>query len=200
MPRQDADNYHCDHNSRHDEYSRKRLFHLRENDPECDVQQHDLDREPHLIVDQEYTEETADDRSEPEVRADPDIAQQCFGEIDVIADEERYEYGEDPSSHKALDIVVIRHPSLDESESRTEEEESDGEYSVVVEEFERSGVDTCISEDDNGLVEHDKDCQESPELLGGYPVKERCLIRRPAGYSCEQERSEKDDADYKCSR
>ena len=76
----------------------------------------------------------ADDLSESEMLADYDVVYQCVGQVDVIADEERNEDRKDPSSHESFDIVLVGHPTLDETESGTEEEERDRKDAVIVEE------------------------------------------------------------------
>jgi len=200
VPREDSDDHHYDDNARHDEYARKRLSDLRENYPEYNVQKHDLDCEPHLVVYKEYAEETAYDRSESEVRADPDIAKKRISQVDVITDEEGHKHSEYPSSHEAFDVVIIRHPTLDESEAGTEEEESDREDTVVVEEYQSAYVKAGVFKNDHSLVEHDKDCKESLEFLGRYTVEESCFILGSSRYSDEQQRSEKSYADNEYNR
>ena len=64
MPCEEADDDHDEDDARHYEDSRERLLYLRENDPEYDVQKHDLDREPHLVVYEEDAEEAADYRAD----------------------------------------------------------------------------------------------------------------------------------------
>ena len=112
-----ADRHHYKDHNGHDDYACKRLFDLRENDPEDHIQYHDLDSKPHLVVDQENAEEAAYDFSESEVPADDDIVYQCIGQIDVIADEERNEDREDPSLHEAFYIVLVSHPALQKTEA-----------------------------------------------------------------------------------
>ena len=155
-----------------------------------DVQYHDLNRKPHLIVYQEYSEEAADDFAESEMHSGSDVVQQCIGQIDVIADEERNEHREDPSSHESLDVVLIGHPSLDKTKSRTEEEESDRKDAVIVEEHHVSGIFTGCIQCYDGLVEDDEDSQGALDLLARYTVEECRFICRPSRRSCEKDRAE----------
>ena len=160
-----ADDHHYDNSAGHNENTGKRLLYLGKYYPEYDVQKHNLDSEPHLIVYEENAEETANNSAESEVCSNPDIAQKCRCQIDIIADKERYQYSKYSSSHKAFDVVLICHPSLYESESGTEEEESYREYSVIVEVHELAYINTCEPENNNSLVKHYKHCQEALELF-----------------------------------
>ena len=200
MPGEETDSHHGKDHAGHDEYACKRPFYLGENKPEGYVQYHDLNRKPHLIVYQEYSEEAADYFAESEMHAGSDVVQQCIGQIDVIADEERNEDREDPSSHEALDIVLISHPSLYETESGTEEEKRDREDAVIVEEPHVSGIITACIQCNDGLVEDDEDSQGALDLFAGYTIEERLFIRRPARRSDKQDRAEDGYANVKGCR
>ena len=187
MPGEEPDRHHDKDHKGHDEYAGKRLFHPRENNPEGHVQYHDLNGKPHLVVYQKDAEEAADDFSESEVIAADDVVYQRIGQVDVIADEERYEDREDPSSHESFDIVFVGHEALDETETGTEEEERDRKDAVKVEERKISRVFMVCFQCDNGLVEHDEDGQNTLDLFARYTIEKCRIICRPSGRPYEQD-------------
>lgn len=182
MSGQKTDPHHKKDDAGHDDNAGQRLPDTGENEPEHGVQDHDLYREPHLVIDKEHTEETADDLNEIEALATLDIHQDRIGQVDIVTDKERNKDREDPSFHESLEVGRIRRPSLDQAETGAEEEERHRQDSVVVVIKERThpvAGNTEMIERDDGLMEYDEDRKETLEFLAHDPLEERRAVRRP---------------------
>ena len=179
---QKTDHDHDKDDASHDDNSGQRLFDAGKDDPEHDIKEHDLDRKPHLVIDEEQSEETADDFQKIKAFAILDIRYDRICQVDIVTDKERNEHREDPSFHEAFQVGLIRHPSLDQTESGAEEEERDRQGTIVEVIRERqhaTAIHAEMIERDHGLMEDDKNGEKALHLLTDDPIEERLVIRGP---------------------
>ena len=96
-----------------------------------------------------------------------------------------------------LDIVLICHPALDKTESRTEEEKADSNDAVEVEEEHSSGFNELVLEDNEDMVEYDEHCKEALYLFDRYTVEKFFAVLRSSRYTRTKEYYQKRYADIK---